>query len=140
MATTVLHRVAVATIKEIGVRESDIRLRTFAADVGDLRPFWAELGRSLATETQSRWPLKRRSGRLRRSLKWSGSRLGRGGVYESSRDRLTIGTSVFYGRFYQHGAKHTPRRPLIHIDEAQHTEQLSAWLQARAARSGLEVE
>ena len=122
-----------ASIKETGARESEIRLRTFAADLGDLRPFWAELGRSLADTAQSRWPLRKRSGKLRRSLKWAGKRLGRGGIYESSTDRLAFGSSVFYGRFYQHGAKHTPRRPLIHVDEAQHAEQLRAWLVASVA-------
>ena len=42
-----------AAIKETGVRESEISLRRFGADLGDLRPFWARLGESLATETQS---------------------------------------------------------------------------------------
>ena len=128
-----------AAIKETGVRESEISLRRFGADLGDLRPFWARLGESLATETQSRWPLKRRSGRLRKSLVWAGSRLGKAGIFESSPDRLAFGTAVFYGRFFQHGAKNQRRRPLIHIDEKQHTKQLTIWLQDRAKSSGLEV-
>ena len=49
----------------------------------DLRGFWRQLGRSLAETAQARWPLRRRTGRLRRSLTWAGGRLGRGGVYES---------------------------------------------------------
>ena len=122
-----------------GLSESDTALRKFAADFEDFRPFWSKLGRSLADEAQARWPLRRRSGRLRRSLVWAGKRLGRGGIYEASPDKLQFGTGVFYGRFHQHGAKNTPRRPLIHIDETAHTEQLRAWLRARAAAAGLEV-
>ena len=139
MATTVRTEIAMAAIKETGVRESEIRLGTFAADLGDLRPFWAQLGESLATETQSRWPLRKRSGRLRRSLRWAGSRLAKGGIFESSPDRLAFGSSIFNSRFHQYGAKHTPRRPLIHVDEKQHTDQLTTWLQDRAKSSGLEV-
>ena len=122
-----------------GLSESDSALRRFGAALLDWRPYWRLLGERLATDSQQRWPLMRKSGRLRRSLAWAGGRLGRFGVYEASPDRLTFGTTVFYGRFHQHGAKHTPRRPLIHIDETQHAELLQTWLLARAARAGLEV-
>ena len=127
-------------VKVEGLSEGDRALRRFEATVADWTPFWRILGQSLSDDAQNRWPLKRRSGKLRQSLTWAGDRLGRGGVFESSPDRLTFGSAVFYGRFHQHGAKHTPRRPLIHVDEAQHSEQLTTWLQARAARSGLEVD
>ena len=126
-------------VKVGGLAEGDRALRRFSAQVDDLRPFWRSLGETLADDAQARWPLKRRSGKLRKSLVWSGQRLGPGGIFESSPDRLRFGSAVFYGRFHQHGAKHTPRRPLIHIDEAQHSEQLTTWLQARLAASGLEV-
>ena len=128
-----------AAIKETGVRESEIRLGTFAADLGDLQTFWAQLGESLATETQSRWPLRKRSGRLRKSLVWAGSRLGKGGIFESSPDRLSFGSSIFYARFSQFGTKRQRARPLIHVDEKQHTDQLATWLKDRATRAGLEV-
>ena len=66
-----------------GVSESDTWLRKFAATVEDWRGFWAQLGKSLADTAQARWPLRRRSGRLRESLAWSGNRLGRGGIFET---------------------------------------------------------
>ena len=122
-----------------GLTQADTSLRKFAATILDLRGFWSELGEALSDETQRRWPLRRRSGRLRASLVWAGGRLGRFGVYEASPDRLTFGTTVFYGRFSQVGTKKQPRRPLIHIDESQHAELLTGWLLARAARAGLEV-
>ena len=122
-----------------GLSESDAALRKFAATILDLRGFWSELGEALSDEAQARWPLRRRSGRLRASLVWAGGRLGRFGVYEASPDRLTFGTTVFYGRFSQVGTKKQPRRPLIHIDETQHAEQLATWLVVRAQRAGLEV-
>ena len=117
----------------------DRGLKRLADGASDLRPFWRQLGERLADTAQSRWPLRRRTGRLRKSLTWAGDRLGKGGVYESDPDRLTFGSSVFYARFHQAGARNLPRRPLIHIHPEQHTEQLSAWLRARAGRAGLEV-
>ena len=122
-----------------GLKQADTGLRTFAATVTDLTTFWRLLGRSLADEAQRRWPLRRRSGRLRKSLVWSGGRLGKGGVYESSPDRLTFGTAVFYSIFSQHGTKRQKARPLIHVNPDEHTEQLRTWLQARAVASGLEI-
>ena len=123
-----------------GLTQADRALRKFGATVENWRPFWSQLGESLATETQRRWPLRRRSGRLRESLHWTGSRLGRGGVFESSPDRLTFGSSIFYSRFSQYGTKQQRARPLIHVNEKQHTELLRAWLVARAQPAGVEVE
>ena len=121
------------------LRDTDRRLRAFANTLLDLTPFWRELGERLAETAQSRWPLRRRTGGLRESLTWGGSRLGRGGVFEATPDRLTFGSALFYGRFAQHGTKHTPRRPIIHVDAPTHTQYLSAWLRDRAAAAGLEV-
>ena len=126
-------------LKVHGITESDNSLRRFEAASGDLRPFWRELGERLADEAQRRWPLRRRTGRLRRSLMWAGDRLGRGGVFEASPDKLTFGTNLFYSRFHQYGTKRHAARPLIHVDADRHSSQLSSWLQARAAASGLEV-
>ena len=122
-----------------GLDTAATALRRFGAGVEDWRPYWRLLGKTLADESQARWPLARRSGRLRRSLVWAGKRLGRGGIYESSPDRLTFGSSIFYSRFSQFGTKRQKARPLIHVDPEQHTEQLSAWLRDRAAAAGLEV-
>ena len=46
----------------------DKGLDALAAAVLDLRPFWAELGADLARVSQERWPLRRRTGKLRKSL------------------------------------------------------------------------
>ena len=122
-----------------GIAEGDSQLRRFAASVEDLRPFWRELGRGLAETIDARWPLRRHSGRLRRSLAWAGDRLGRGGIFESSPDRLRFGSTLFYGRFAQYGTRRQRATPLIHVDADQHADQLSSWLRARAAASGLEI-
>ena len=57
----------------------DKGLDALAAAALDLRPFWAELGADLARVSQARWPLRRQTGRLRKSLTWRGEtlRLGR---------------------------------------------------------------
>ena len=123
-----------------GLTRADRALRTFGSTVENWGPFWRQLGKALADESQKRWPLKRRSGRLRESLRWSGSRLGKGGVYETSPDRLRFGSSIFYSRFAQSGTKRQRATPLIHVDETQHTELLRTWLQARASAAGLEIE
>ena len=122
-----------------GLEKADTGLRQFVATVTDLTPFWSELGKTLSETTQNRWPLRRRTGRLRKSLVWRGDTLGPRGIFESSPDRLRFGSSLFYGRFPQHGTKRQRATPLIHIDPEQHTEQLSAWLRSRAVASGLEV-
>ena len=123
-----------------GTAQADSGLRRFSSQIDDLQPFWRELGRDLADEAQARWPLRRRTGRLRRSLMWAGDRLGRGGVFEASPDKLTFGSSLFYSRFHQFGTKRHAARPLIHVDADRHADQLDSWLRARAEDSGLEVK
>ena len=123
-----------------GITQADSSLRRFSSQVDDLRPFWRELGRDLADDAQRRWPLRRRTGRLRESLMWAGDRLGRGGISESSPDRLRFGSAIFYSRFHQHGTKRHAARPLIHVDESRHGEQLAEWLRGRADAAGLEVQ
>ena len=123
-----------------GITQADRALREFSASVDDLRPFWRELGRDLAETIDARWPLRRRTGRLRRSLQWAGNRLGRFGVFEASPDKLTFGSSLFYSRFHQFGTKRHAARPLIHVDESRHGEQLAEWLRGRADAAGLEVQ
>ena len=122
-----------------GLAEGDRALREFAAGVEDWRPFWRELGEHLADEAQSRWPLRRRTGRLRKSLTWAGGRLGPGGIFESSADRLEFGTNVFYSRFAQYGTKRQRQRTLLHVDETAIGQRLGLWAKSRAAASGLEV-
>ena len=120
-------------------RDADRRLRKFAKHVENLTPFWREFAEHLADETTRRWPLRRHSGRLRKSLTWRGNGLGRGGVYEPSATRLTFGSDLFYGRFPQFGTKRQRTTPLIVVDEHDARARLVAWLTARAADAGLEV-
>ena len=72
--------------------------------------------------------------RLRKSLVWArfAVRPGRC-VRVESRISCTFGTNVFYSRFAQTGTKRQRATPLIHIDEAQHSEQLTTWLRDRAS-------
>ena len=127
------------TVKIRGLDKAQAGLLALGDETSNLRPFWQRLGKSLADDAQARWPLRRRSGKLRRSLTWAGQRLGPRGVYESSPDALRFGSNVFYGRFHQHGSRRMSARPLIHIDEPKHAEQLAHWLHERASAAGLEV-
>ena len=120
--------------------ESRAKIGKFARDLDDLSPFWRALGENLADTTQARWPLRRKTGRLRTSLEWTGQRLGRGGIYRSAPSRLTFGSSVFYAGFLHHGTKHQPARALIHVDGADIGHRLTAWARERAVTAGLEVE
>ena len=122
-----------------GLEKADTALRRFARTVDDLRPFWSQLGERLSDEAQRSWPLKRRSGKLRKSLVWRGDKLGPHGIFEADPDRLTFGTAIFYGRFAQTGTKRQRQRTLIHVDAKAHSEQLTTWLRDRAASAGLEV-
>ena len=127
------------TIK--GLDEAAASTRRFSAEFFDLRPYWKRLGQQLADDAQQRWPLRSRTGKLRRSLKWAGDRLGRGGLYEPTPDRLSFGIDrPFYGAFHHFNTKRQRARPLIHVNPQEHTEQLTGWLRERAQASGLEVE
>ena len=117
----------------------DRTLATYSA-LEDLRPFWELLGRSLAADTQRRWPLRRQSGRLRKSLTWTGNRLARGGIFQSKREKLIFGTRIFYADFAQRGSKHQRATPLIHVNEADIAARLNAWATERAVRAGLEAQ
>ena len=120
-------------------RDADKRLRTFAKHLETLVPFWLEFAKHLADEAQRRWPLRRHSGALRASLTWARGRLGRGGVYEPTANRLAFGTSLFYGRFAQSGTTRQRKTPLIRVDADDARKRLSEWMKVRAAASGLEV-
>ena len=67
------------------------------------------------------------------------SKLGRGGIFEASPNRLEFGTSLFYGRFAQYGTKKQQATPLINVDEIVIGQRLALWAKSRAAASGLEV-
>ena len=107
----------------------------------DFSDFWPLLGRAIADESQRSWPLRRRTGTLRRSLTWAGGRagLGKGGVYEADPDALTIGSSIFYARFSHHGTRRQSKRVLLTVDESDTTARLTEWARDRATAAGLEV-
>ena len=121
------------------LENSDSRLATFAESLADLRPVWSQLGEHLSATTQARWPLRRRTAALRRSLTWTGERLGPGGIFQSKPDRLTFGSRLFYSGFSQHGTRRQPARALIYVEEADIGARLTAWARERATATGLEV-
>ena len=127
------------SIKLAGLSESDRELQQFVRELSDLRPFWRQLGERLADDAQSRWPLRRRTGALRRSLMWAGDRLGGGGIYDPSPDRLRFGSAIFYGRFFQHGTTRQRETPLVHVNESDVGQRLTAWVRDRASAAGFEV-
>ena len=117
------------------LKDPHARLDTFARALSDLLPFWPVLGEHLADEAQARWPLRRKSGRLRKSLQWTGQRLGKGGIYRARPDRLAFGTRIFYGSFHQLGSKNLPARVLLHVDEDAIGKRLGAWAVDRARQA-----
>ena len=123
-----------------GLASADRHLRAFAKHLENLTPFWATLAEHLADDAQARWPLRRRTGALRKSLVWRGARLGRSGVYEPTATRLIFGTDLFYARFAQYGTKRQRKTPLIHVDEDDARTRLAEWMTARAEAAGLEVD
>ena len=122
------------------LEESRASLGKFAKDLDDFRPFWRALWENLADTAQARWPLKRRSGRLRRSLRWAAQRLGRDGIFQSRPNRLVFGSRIFYADFSQRGTKYQTASALIHVDQADIGARLDAWARSRAEASGLEAE
>ena len=115
------------------------RLDRAVQSLRDLSTFWPQLGESIADRAQRAWPLRRRSGRLRRSLTWTGQRLGRGGRYEASSDSLIVGSRIFYSGFHHRGTKHLPARPLLAVDPGDTTKRLEKWARDRVTAAGLEV-
>ena len=126
-------------LRVTGIESAQNSLHTFAESANDLRPFWPRFAKGLADTAQARWPLRRKTGRLRQSLTWRGNRLGRFGIYEPDPDRLRFGSAVFYGRFFQYGTKRQRARELIHVAPDAPGAQLDVWLRERATAAGLEV-
>ena len=110
-----------------------------ARSLRGLGSFWPTLAEAIAGKAQSSWPLRRRSGRLRRSLTWSGKGLGKGGIYAADPDALVIGTGVFYARFSHHGTVNQRRRELLAVDETDTAKRLEKWARDRVQGAGLEV-
>ena len=108
----------------------------------DWRPFWSELGEHLADTAQARWPLRRRSGKLRKSLVWSRrQRLGPWrhfrGIRKSARIRER---TVFYSGNSRNTAPNKQQadgRCCIRIDETDIGQRLALWAKSRAAAAGI---
>ena len=117
---------------DANLRQVETRLRRFS-DGLDLRPFWRELGETLADEAQRRWPLRRKTGRLRESLRWAGKKLGRGGVFEASPDQARVWERDFLFEIRAaFGTRKQRATPLIHVNEADASTRLGEW----ATRAG----
>ena len=128
------------TIHVKGLAESDKALREFAAGVSGLATVLARAGRAPGRRSPSALavtPTVPESSA--RSLDVGGDRLGRGGIFESSPNRLEFGTEIFYARFAQHGTKKQRARRVIHVDETDIGQRLALWAKSRAAAAGLEV-
>ena len=110
-----------------------------ARSIRDLSTFWPTLAESIADESKRSWPLRRVTGRLRRSLTWSGKGLGRGGIYEATRDALVIGSRVFYGAFSHYGTVNQRKRVLLGVDPLDTTKRLEKWARDRVIGAGLEA-
>ena len=128
---------SVSSIPPIGIPIG--ALDRAATALTNLSDFWPGLAESITDKAQRSWPLKRRSGRLRRSLTWSGRGLGKGGRYEPSSDSLIVGTRIFYGAFSHFGTKNQPTRVLLGVDPLDTTKRLEKWARDRVIGAGLEV-
>jgi phage gpG-like protein len=74
-------------------------------------------------------PILVRDGDLRESLRWSGSSLGPGGVFDPKPSYVIAGTSIPYGKYHQYGTKHMPARPFLPTpDPAVFAPLLQQWL------------
>lgn len=130
----------------IDIRINDAQLQAglqrLAAQLGDLRPFFADVGETLLNSTRARfrsqtapdgtpWQAlspayaarKRRNpgqiltlyGHLRGLL-----------VYRADRDRLRIGTPLIYGATHQFGRGRIPARPFLGLSVADRGDLLAA--------------
>jgi len=96
---------------------------------------WAPLSPAYAAWKKRHFPGKlilERTGKMRESLNWQGASLGAGGVFVPRRDAVTVGTSVAYGKYHQHGTPKMPRREFLPTPDARHyARMLSAWILGR---------
>ena len=83
------------------------------------------------------WPLRRRSGRLRASLTWSGQGAGpRRNLQGREATRSPSDRNIFYARFSHFGTKHQRKRELLAVDESDTTARLQKWARSRVQSSG----
>lgn len=53
------------------------------------------------------------TGALRKSLLWSGSGLGQGGIFEATPTFVRMGTDIPYGKYHQYGTGKMPKRQFM---------------------------
>ena len=77
---------------------------------------WAPLSPAYAAWKRRHFPGRTilvRTGRLRESVKWNGTGLGAGGIFEAEPGFAIAGTSVPYGRAHMDGRSNMPARPFL---------------------------
>jgi phage gpG-like protein len=58
-------------------------------------------------------PLLVREGTLRESVRWGGTGVGSGGIFEAYSTFAIVGTTVPYGNYHQYGTSRMPARPFL---------------------------
>jgi phage gpG-like protein len=93
---------------------------------------WARLSPGYALWKQKAYPgqgILQRTGRLQESLRWSGTTVGREGLFDASPTAVVVGTRVPYGAFHQSGTRRMPARPFLPTpDPAIVAPLMQAWI------------
>lgn len=58
-------------------------------------------------------PILVRDGALRESVRWSGTALGPGGIFDPHPRHVVVGTAVAYAAYHQYGTMRMPARPFL---------------------------
>lgn len=100
---------------------------------------WAPLSPKYRVWKQRHYPgqpILVREGRLRESVRWGGTGLGAGGIFQAERQFVVAGTAIPYGQFHQTGTSRMPARPFLPTpDPAVFAPLMKEWL-LRNAKSG----
>jgi phage gpG-like protein len=148
------------TVEIEGDDDVRIGLSRAAEQIKDWTPFWsdyfapkfyADIAQNFATQGRlvggwpalspayAAWkanhfpgqPLMRLTDDLYRSLSWSGTGPGPGGVFEAGADSLNIGTTIAYAEKHQRGEGRLPKRQIVFIANADDYRQLlQRWVRA----------
>jgi phage gpG-like protein len=79
-------------------------------------PPWQRLSPAYALWKSKHFPGKpilTRTGDLRESLRWGGSGLGPGGIFQATPSFVVAGTAIPYGKYHQTGTSRMPARPFL---------------------------
>lgn len=58
-------------------------------------------------------PILVRTGEMRESVRWYGTNLGPGGLFDPHPSYVIAGTTIPYAKYHQTGTKHMPARPFL---------------------------